>query len=294
MKRLILFLLFLSAPVVIGFIPTETGTSETHVLPGAQTSSNGSSYEMKVRVYFDYPDQVNSLLPMGLDIVYVKKSAPGGFLDILMNAEELKEVEAMGFRTEILIPDLTAYHQNLGGGILAISFGPYYTYAEMVTAINQIASDHPTITRIDSIGSSIQGRTIWAVKVSDNPMIEEGEPEALFNGVHHAREPIGVSISIDLLNTLTDNYGTDPRITFIVDNREVWVIPVVNPDGYVYNETDPSGMWRKNRRDNGGGEFGVDLNRNYGFMWGYDDIGSSPDPWDETYRGTGPFSEPET
>jgi hypothetical protein len=282
MKKFIILTIFLFVPAIFWIAASES-------LKNPAPAERGG---MNVRIFVDGVDwekDIEPLLQMGLDIIDGKR---GYYLDILMNSEKLKEVQSLGYRTDILIPDLIAHHQNLGGGILAINFGPYYTYDEMITAINQIATDHPTITRIDSIGTSIEGRTIWAVKVSDNPMIEEGEPEALFNGVHHAREPIGCSIMIDLLNTLTDNYGTDPRITFIVDNREIWVIPVVNPDGYVFNETYPTGMWRKNRRDNGG-SFGVDPNRNYGYQWGYDNNGSSPNPSDETYRGTGPFSEPE-
>ncbi|MCD4665296.1 MAG: immune inhibitor A, partial [Bacteroidales bacterium] len=85
-------------------------------------------------------------------------------------------------------------------------------------------------------------------------------------------------------------------IKTLVDNTEMYFVPVINPDGYVYNQTtNPygGGMWRKNRRDNGNGSFGVDPNRNYGYMWGLNNQGSSPDPWDETYRGTAAFSEPE-
>jgi hypothetical protein len=94
------------------------------------------------------------------------------------------------------------------------------------------------------------------------------------------------------MSYLLDNYGTDSLVTFLVDNREFYFVPVNNPDGYEYNrQTDPNGggMWRKNRHGQG-----IDLNRNWGYMWGYDDNGSSPYPSYETYRGSGPFSEPET
>jgi murein tripeptide amidase MpaA len=91
---------------------------------------------------------------------------------------------------------------------------------------------------------------------------------------------------------LLENYGTDPEATYLVDNREMYFVPCFNPDGYEYNrQTDPNGggMWRKNRRNNGG-SYGVDLNRNFGYMWGYDDLGSSPIPSSETYRGPSAFS----
>jgi hypothetical protein len=96
---------------------------------------------------------------------------------------------------------------------------------------------------------------------------------------------------------LLENYNTNTEIQYLLQNTQLYFIPCVNPDGYAYNEsTDPGGggMWRKNRRVNGGGEYGVDLNRNYGYNWGYDNIGSSPDSSDETYRGPLAFSEKET
>src|SRR5262249_2175906 len=86
-------------------------------------------------------------------------------------------------------------------------------------------------------------------------------------------------------------------VTYLVNNRELYFIPVVNPDGYVYNQTtnpNGGGRWRKNRRNSGGGAFGVDINRNFDYKWGYDDVGSSPEPASEHYRGASPASEPET
>jgi hypothetical protein len=138
------------------------------------------------------------------------------------------------------------------------------------------------------------------MKVSDNPDIEEDEPEILFDGNHHAREWMTIEVCLYILNYLTDNYLTNATIENIVNNRQIWVIPVVNPDGRVYDspEDDPADHsnqpwgWRKNRRDNGDGSYGVDLNRNYGYMWG--GAGASSDPSEPTYRGPEPFSENET
>jgi hypothetical protein len=175
--------------------------------------------------------------------------------------------------------------------------GGYRTYFEVIAAMDSIHTLYPDITsEIFSIGQSIEGRELWVIKVSDNPDIDEDEPEVFFNGLTHAREPMGMTMCMALLDSLTSLYGIDPNITYLVDEREIWFLPVLNPDGYVYNEqTSPSGggMWRKNRRNNGG-SYGVDLNRNYGFNWGYNNIGSSGSPGSETYRGTAPFSEPET
>ncbi|MEN3045493.1 MAG: M14 family zinc carboxypeptidase [Candidatus Hydrothermales bacterium] len=176
-----------------------------------------------------------------------------------------------------------------------INFGPYYTYQEAVNELNKIHTTFPNLTSPPiSLGLSWEGRNIYAMKISDNPSQNENEPVVLLTGVHHAREPISCSIVLEFAKYLLTRYGTDPDATWLLNNRELWIVPVVNPDGYVYNESSSSGMWRKNRRNNGDGSFGVDLNRNYGYMWGYDNYGSSGTPSSEIYRGPSPFSEPET
>lgn len=182
-----------------------------------------------------------------------------------------------------------------------LSSSVYHNLTEMETELSDIAVDHPVITKLESIGKSYEGRDIWAMKVSDNPDIEEDEPEIFYTGMHHAREWLTMEVCLYILNYLTDNYGSNSTITNIVDNRQIWVVPCVNPDGRVYDslEDDPADHnpndfgagWRKNKRDNGG-SIGVDLNRNYGYMWG--SAGARDIPSSETYRGTGPFSEPET
>jgi hypothetical protein len=119
----------------------------------------------------------------------------------------------------------------------------------------------------------------------------------LYTACIHAREVITPEILLNFMDHLTQNYGVDADVTALVDGRELWIVPVVNPDGYHYNQVespDGGGMWRKNRHNNGDGSYGIDLNRNFGYQWGYDDEGSSPTPSDETYRGSGPFSELET
>ena len=184
---------------------------------------------------------------------------------------------------------VSLYGRSTGLGLLTA----YHSYDEMVQELQTISSDHPTITVLEVIGSSIEGRDIYAMKVSDSASLDEEEPEVLFTGLHHAREPITVEICLDLLNYLTDNYGVNPQVTSLVDERETWVVPIVNPDGYEYAQN-VDAWWRKNRRYNAGGTRGVDINRNYGYRWGWDNAGSSSYGGDETYRGTGPFSEPET
>jgi hypothetical protein len=179
------------------------------------------------------------------------------------------------------------------------SMGGFYTLAEVNAELDSMKLLYPNlITSKVSIGNSIESRPIYMVKISDNPEIDENEPEVLYTALHHAREPESMMQMIYFMYYLLENYYTDPSVQYLVNNRELFFIPVVNPDGYEYNrQTYPAGggMWRKNRRNNGG-SYGVDLNRNYGpySYWNAPNGGSSTTPSSDTYRGTAPFSEPET
>lgn len=145
---------------------------------------------------------------------------------------------------------------------------------------------------------TIEGRPIYWVRVSNNPTIEQPlKPQMLYTSMHHAREPGSMAANIYYLWYLLENYATDLQVKTIIDNTELYFIPCVNPDGYIYNITSSpggGGLWRKNRRDNMDGTYGVDLNRNYGKFWAFDATGSSPVSMSETYRGAAAFSEPET
>ena len=177
--------------------------------------------------------------------------------------------------------------------------GGYYTFSEIEQNLDDLTALYPDIISSKvSIGQTLEGRDIWLIKVSDNPNIDEDEPEALYTGLHHAREPMSYMNLFYFMHWLGENYQSNLLATHIVNNRELWFIPAVNPDGLVYNQSiapNGGGMQRKNARQTcSGSPDGVDLNRNYSYMWGYDNQGSSNDGCNETYRGTGPFSEPET
>jgi murein tripeptide amidase MpaA len=178
------------------------------------------------------------------------------------------------------------------------TYNGYYTYAEMQTILDQMRTLYPSlITAKTSLGNSIEGRSVFMVKISDNPDVDENEPEVFFNAVHHAREPMSMSQMIYFMWHILENYNSNPEIKALLNSTELYLVPCVNPDGYVYNQTtNPTGggMWRKNRRNNGNGTFGVDLNRNYGYQWGYNNTGSSATTSSDTYRGPSAFSEPET
>jgi len=171
--------------------------------------------------------------------------------------------------------------------------GAYHSYLELETDMLVLQQKYPNIVKVFDIGDSLEKRNIYAMKISDNVALEEDEAEVLFLGCHHAREWISVEVPFLLGKYLAENYATDPDIKRLVDQSEIWIVPLVNPDGLEYT-IHVYRYWRKNRRDNGKSNFGVDINRNYGYKWGIDNAGSSPNPASEVYRGTAAFSEPET
>ena len=125
----------------------------------------------------------------------------------------------------------------------------YHSYTEVAAEVAAVAAAHPSIVERFSIGKSYQGRDIWAVKISDNVTIDENEPEIMFDGTHHSDEHMATEMTLHIMHWLVDGYGVDPRITQIVNTREIWIVFVVNPDGAEY---DISGghfhFWRKNRQ----------------------------------------------
>jgi len=170
--------------------------------------------------------------------------------------------------------------------------GEFHSYAELEQDLMELAEAYPDLARVYDIGDSLEQRNIYALKISDNAWAEEQEAAVIFLGCHHAREWISVEIPLLLGKYLVESYESNAGVRQLVNNCEIWIVPLVNPDGLEYS-IHFYRYWRKNRRDNGDGTFGVDLNRNYSYKWGYDNEGSSPDPSSDVYRGPGPFSEPE-
>ena len=281
----------------------------------------GQSHEIvekysKIKITIQDRSDIKKLQQAGLSLEGMKVEEQS--LSVILSEREIMKMKDLGFYYEILIDDMSKYYEernkrsdlemkNLerkmkekysSGGFGFGSMGGFYIYDEVIAELDTMRMLYPNlITAKYSIGNTLEGRTVWAVKISDNPDITEGEPEIFYNSLIHAREPAGMMAVIYFMYYLLENYGNDPEISYLIDNRELYFVPVINVDGYVYNEqTNPNGggMWRKNRKDNGNGCFGVDLNRNFGYMWGYNNLGSSPEPCDQTYRGTAAFSEPET
>ena len=252
-----------------------------------------------------------ALFGVGLDHGLRETTDRGTALRVVLSETELAQVRAAGVEVDVLVEDLAAHYlatrQGTCEGGSAVSritadlcgtMGGYPTFSAIVAHLDTLHARYPgLVSARASLGQSREGRDVWMVEISDNPGVDEGEPEALYTALHHAREPGSMMAVLYFMYYVAEQYGTNPDVTALLDGRRLFFVPVVNPDGYVYNEqTDPNGggFWRKNRRDNGDGTFGVDLNRNYGYQWGYDNSGSSPNPWSETYRGPAPFSEPET
>ncbi|MBE0432016.1 hypothetical protein IBX73_00970 [candidate division WOR-3 bacterium] len=173
----------------------------------------------------------------------------------------------------------------------------YHTQDEIAHELDSIANHYPAITKLDTIGySTLDSLPIFALKISDNVMFDEDEPSVLYIGGHHAEELLGVEICMYMISDLISKYGIDSAITYWVDNRELWFVPLMNPEGHGVVMSHMDTIWRKNKRDNNNnGVFdldydGVDLNRNYDFYWSR---GGSSDPSDEFYRGPYAFSENE-
>lgn len=181
----------------------------------------------------------------------------------------------------------------------------YRDYADIKAILQATVAAHPEIARLHDIGDSwektagVADRDILAIKISDNAAEDEDEPEFLLLALHHAREWPTSETAVEVIKMLTEGYGSDDRISWLVDNREIWVVPVVNPDGLDY-ALSVDDMWRKNRRDNLDGTYGVDLNRNYNGSENDDPLGewggagTSTDTSSTTYCGASAFSEPET
>ncbi len=277
-------------------------------------SSYTQNYK-QVKIYLNDQNSVKTLIERGIALDHFSREKDNSIITFLSD-NEFSILTATGFNYDVLIDNWFEHyssHPKLSDveiqrfkeesktkyGVESFGFGSmggFYTFQEAIAQLDTMYAHFPNlITQKFSIGTTIEGKQIWAVKISDNPNVNENEPAVGFDALIHAREPQSMETLLYFMYYILENYGTNPEVTYLVNNRQIYCIPVFNPDGYEYNRsTNPSGggMWRKNRRNNGG-SYGIDLNRNFSYKWGYDNIGSSSDPSSEDYRGTAPFSEPE-
>ena len=263
------------------------------------------SKELYKEIKIDNPDSeiISILHDNGVHIDHAH-FLKGEYLIFAVSEKELEIINSLNIDNEILIDNLELFYESrltdnytreFGLG----SMGGYYTFDELVYNLDELYNQYPEFVKEKiSIGTTLEGRDIWAIKLSDNPNIDEDEAEILYTGLHHAREPMSYMNLFYYMHWLCENYGIDEEATQILNTRELWFIPAINPDGLVYNQQiapNGGGMQRKNARQTcSSSPNGVDLNRNYSFQWGLDNDGSSGDGCNETYRGSAPFSEPET
>ena len=283
----------------------------------------------KARIHYKSNNDFIKLLKSDIAIDHgIKKSKR--YVESVFSTKEIDQAIKLGYKVDVLIEDMQAYIVEQNKNDLKVttknpapcddntidyntptnfnlgSMGGYLTYTEILQELDDMHTAYPdliTVKQAISTFTTENGNTLQWVKISDNPNTDEAEAEILYNSLHHAREPASMQQLIFFMWYLLENYATDTEVKAIVDNTELYFIPVVNPDGYLFNEsTDPNGggFWRKNRRNNGNGTFGVDNNRNYDYYingnsnngsWG--GAGSSSNTSSEIYRGTSPFSEVE-
>ena len=220
-----------------------------------------------------------------------------GPIEVMVTPDALEALRGLGLEPLVLVEDVQALIDAERAEIerrrtlrdLAW-FENYRTNAEYLAYYNGLAAEFPALASLSTIGQSLQNRPIVALRVTGTGG-QWPKPQLIFNGCQHAREWVSPMTVTFIADQLLRQYGVDPRVTDLMDRFEFLIVPIVNPDGYEYSWTTDR-MWRKNRRQNSGGTWGVDLNRNWDINWGGE--GSSGSGSSETYRGTAPFSEPET
>lgn len=279
----------------------------------------------RVRI-FGTDAELNEAMQLGITMDHGQHKRDHWFMTDLSETE-IQLLESHGFSYEIVIADVSAYYvanslstefehadgerstcsTSGSGSSFPVttpsnwqlgSMAGFYTYQEFLDELDSMASKYPNLISARapiSSFTSIEGRPIYWVRLSDNPNTDETEEEVLYSALHHAREPASLSQLIFYMWWILENYGVNDEVTYLVDETEMYFVPMINPDGYIYNETTSpggGGMHRKNRRNVGTSNKGVDLNRNYSYQWGTSGISFSPN--NDTYCGTAAFSEPET
>jgi len=209
------------------------------------------------RVLASSKEKVDLLLKQEIDIVATNY---GESIDIRCSEEKVKKLKQLGFQIELLSKTKHIFKVAQG----------FHNYEETKEFLQQRAALFSDISKLDSIGASVENRAIWALKISDNPTVDEDEPCFLVEGCIHGNENHSLEVCLFFIDYLLNNYGTNSEVTHWIENREIWVVPLVNPDGHERNQ-------RRNVNN-------VDLNRNFGYWWGFS----------ASAYGSAPFSEPET
>ena len=265
----------------------------------------------RVRVF--PASQAEHMLLRSLDVDHMHADGEG--IVAVLTHEDVRTLDAAGVRVEVLVRDLEHYYADRAEADLAAgaqplmqssvpanftlgSVGGHLSPDEIHQQLLRMAELYPhLVSSPQQIGTSHEGRPIVAVRLSSTQQDDALVPEVLYTALHHAREPTGMMSLFYTMWSLLEGYGADAESTYLLDNRALWFIPLVNPDGYAYNVAGfpfGGGLWRKNMRAQG--DSAVDLNRNYGpeHFWNHEAGGSSTNRNADNYRGSAPFSEPET
>ncbi|MBT2488701.1 immune inhibitor A [Streptomyces sp. ISL-96] len=271
---------------------------------GASGAADAGADAVKVFNADVTKEQVPLLLAAGQDAHEMGERAPEkgtARVELFLTDAQAEDLAAKGVRnlTERKVSAKTESRLAAAGDGV---YRPYSGKGNLQEEIVKTGQAHPDLTKVVSIGKTVQGKDILALKLTKGAKkTKDGaRPSVLYLSNQHAREWITPEMTRRLMHHYLDRYGKDRRITKIVDSTELWFVLSANPDGYDWTH-DPAGnrLWRKNMRDiDADGKYtasdGVDLNRNFGYKWGYDNEGSSPNPASSTYRGASPMSEPET
>ncbi len=296
------------------------GVASAITVPAPAAAAGGKLKMVQIEV--DSPGQVKKLARMGLDIAAVRRAAlspwagdfdvPGFRVQAVVSTHDERKLQRHGFNWRQLQRRQTRNTLRPMTTAAPVADTVYHSFDEPKLGIRDqlydLAADHRHLISLQTIGYSHQKRPLLMVCVSagqgkhkygeQDKKRHQRKPEVLFVATHHAREWVATQMGIRLIKYLVANYGTDKRVSRLLETTRIYIMPVANPDGYEYTFTDER-LWRKNLRDNDGdGEItlndGVDLNRNFDSHWALDDEGSSPSFSDNTYRGPEPNSEPET
>ncbi len=311
MKKFILSLLFLASLV-------------------CQSQESTNEKYQRARIYYNSQNVFNQLEQLGLALDHGKHKK-NVYIESDFSESQIAKARQIGVKVDVIIDDVQKHYMNQNDpnhpsyvpprkknancadnstyttptNYNSGSMGGYLTYSQMLQELDDMKTAYPDLitTRANiSTYMTSEGRGIQYVKISDNPSTDEAanEKQILYTAIHHAREPTSLQQTIFYMWYLLENYDSNLEIKTIVDNTELFFVPCVNPDGYIHNETNNpngGGLWRKNRRDNGDGTFGVDNNRNYSYVkpdgtevW---NTAGTSDSDGDIYAGASVFSEPE-
>ncbi|NUQ52944.1 MAG: hypothetical protein HUU19_09645 [Phycisphaerales bacterium] len=295
---LVILLASLTAPALAqhAFDPARSPADDTSILLAPEPYKTYRGYSLVRAVVRDHAE-FNRVLAISGDC-WTHTPRLEQPVDFLIPPGGLDALRALGVSFDIIVPDMgdvvAAERARLNSPQTRGWYDDYKNLQAISDKVDELVALRPNLVSRFNVGPSLENRTIFGFRIDSPTPGPAGtiKPVIYIHSTQHAREWLAPVTTMYVAEQLIAGYASDPDATAFLDKFTVMVVPVVNVDGYVYSWTTQR-YWRKNRRDNGNGNFGVDLNRNWGFAWGSDN-GSSGSGSSEVYRGTAPFSEPET